>query len=189
MTDSTNKMRKSVNKWDGSAVKNTLDDAVKKVIVDNYDGWVERHTLADGRLILSFVAVAIAGVALIYDYLFPFPKSKPILAICSISYFVMMFVLQLYQWYVEKATFFQAEEKTNSNGPIYWKWSSDMKRYDDKYVLIAEYSQGSHSGSMKVEKSIASYITEDGEVLLPLLKKEVDKLRAILRKEPSKKGD
>ncbi len=50
-------------------------------------------------------------------------------------------------------------------------------RYDDKYVLIAEYTQGKRSGSMKIVKTIAAYITDDGEVLTPLLKKEVDWLR------------
>jgi hypothetical protein len=49
-------------------------------------------------------------------------------------------------------------------------------------VLIAEYSQGNRSGSMKVVKSVAAYITEEGEVLLPLVKKEVDQLRNNLLK-------
>ena len=48
--------------------------------------------------------------------------------------------------------------------------------FDDKYALIAEYSQDTRSGSMKVVKSVAAYISEEGEVLVPLLKKEVDLL-------------
>uniref|UniRef100_A0A1I8C0S3 Signal peptidase complex subunit 2 n=1 Tax=Meloidogyne hapla TaxID=6305 RepID=A0A1I8C0S3_MELHA len=109
---------------------------------------------------------------------------KKVLASCSISYFVMIFILQIYQWYVEKLTFFQAMEssKDGKSPPSYWKWSSDMKRYDDKYILIAEFSQGTRSGTMKVVKSIAAYISENGEVLLPLVKKEVDQLRNNLLK-------
>jgi hypothetical protein len=110
----------------------------------------------------------------------------------------MMFVLQFYQWYVEKLTFYQAVE---NSGKItrYWKWSSDMKRflikfrclffnkfifcrYDHHYDLIAEFSQGNKFGQMKVTRSITSYITEDGEVLVPVLKKEVDALKKSLLK-------
>lgn len=50
-------------------------------------------------------------------------------------------------------------------------------RYDDKYKLMAEYTQGNRSGNMQVVKSIGNYITDDGEVLLPALKREVDSLR------------
>ncbi|KAH7720125.1 microsomal signal peptidase subunit [Aphelenchoides avenae] len=95
-----------------------------------------------------------------------------------------MGVLQVYQWYVEKTVFFQADEepakkKGDDGGEAVrrWKWSSEMKRYDDKYKLVAEYTQGNRSGNMHVVKSIGNYITDDGEVLLPALKKEVDALR------------
>jgi hypothetical protein len=42
----------------------------------------------------------------------------------------MILVLQTYQWYAEKLTFFQAVEKDKDgkSAPRYWKWSSDMKR-------------------------------------------------------------
>ncbi|KHN74863.1 Transcription initiation factor TFIID subunit 6 [Toxocara canis] len=187
-----------VNKWDGPTVKNTLDDAIRKILNDKFDTWTEKHWLADGRLIISTVAVAFAGFALIYDYLEPFPKSKAILndkfdtwtekhwladgrliistvavafagfaliydylepfpkskavlATCSITYFILMGVLQLYQWYMEKGTFYQAvdEDPTGRQEKRYWKWSSTIKKYDDKYTLEAEYYQGSRTGQMK----------------------------------------
>ncbi|VDN87034.1 unnamed protein product [Brugia pahangi] len=154
-----------VNKWDGPSVRNTIDDVINNCIVkifknaftfcifnEKYDTWTERHTLADGRLLISTIAVGFAAIALIYDYYEPFPKSKPVLATCSITYFILMGVLQLYQWYIEKGTFYQAVEidPSERTPKRYWKWSSSIKKYDDKYILEAEYMQEPRTGYIKV---------------------------------------
>ena len=49
--------------------------------------------------ILSTLAVCLAGLALLWDYLYPFPQSRPVLAACACSYFALMAALQLYIWY------------------------------------------------------------------------------------------
>lgn len=82
-------------------------------------------------LFLSFSCVEICYLKKVLLY-FGFK----VLAFCSISYFVMIFILQVYQWYVEKLTFYQAMEpsKDGKSPSSYWKWSSDMKRFF--YLLL-----------------------------------------------------
>ncbi|XP_033609467.1 probable signal peptidase complex subunit 2 isoform X2 [Cryptotermes secundus] len=64
-----------INKWDSSAVKNALDDAVKEVLTKKFN-YVENFKLMDGRLVMCGIAVGVAMFALLWDYLYPFPQSR-----------------------------------------------------------------------------------------------------------------
>jgi len=176
-----------VNKWDSNAVKNALDDAVKKVLSKKFE-WTEKHTLTDGRLFISFIAVCFAGFALVWDYLHPFPLSRPILIICVLSYFVLMGVLQLYIWYMEMNVFYQAvdEDPTGKQPTSHWTWSSKLKKYDDLYTLEASFKQSRSHGTASVSKSVSGWIDEDGQIILPLLQHDVVNLHTSLLTKKTK---
>lgn len=53
-------------------------------------------------------------------------------AFCSIAYFVMISILQVYMMYLEKNIFYQGVEKVRGGGDGVWCFSSDMGRFDDR---------------------------------------------------------
>lgn len=168
-----------VDKWDGTAVKNALDDAVRKIFVERFK-YQESHSLMDGRLAICGFAVMVAMFALVWDYLYPFPQSRPVLIICVLSYFLLMGVLTLYTTMKEKGIFFTALQKdeTKMDPDVVWRASSYLKRFDDMYQLMITHSNDSAGNvrEAKFSKSIASWFDENGTFSLDLFEPEVVKL-------------
>ena len=54
-------------------------------MIDKF-GFKESHSLMDGRLAICTIAVGFAMFALVWDYLRPFPESRPVLITCVLSY-------------------------------------------------------------------------------------------------------
>lgn len=103
-----------VDKWDGAAVRNALDDEVRCIVTHDYR-MEEDHSLPDGRLAISVLAVAAAGWALLWDWWHPFPESRPVLVACVLSYFALMGILTLYTNYYEKGIFVVAKRKVSKD--------------------------------------------------------------------------
>ncbi|CAF1326079.1 unnamed protein product [Rotaria sordida] len=179
-----------VEKWETDALKNALDDACKKYFKETLN-FTEDYKLMDGRLYISFIACLFSGFALIYDWLNPFPKSRSILIICVITYFILMSILTIYMKFIEEGKFYAGKlvDKTGVDPISCCTISSRLKKYDDKYNLTLEYNDGTDKTTNSVQtisKSVGNYFDENGVLCYDRvtndLKKIYDQARLNTRK-------
>ncbi|XP_074657625.1 signal peptidase complex subunit 2-like [Tubulanus polymorphus] len=143
--------------------------------------YTESTGIMDGKLLICTLGVAFAMFALVWDYLNPFPASRPILILCVLSYFVMMGVLTLYTMYTEMGIFLVCCEKDKAgiDPDNVWMISSYIKRYDDIYNLTFSYFDGTTNQKREttIKKSVANFFDENGVLCHDLFEPEIKKLR------------
>ncbi|CAF0753892.1 unnamed protein product [Rotaria sp. Silwood1] len=179
-----------VNKWETNALKNALDDACKKYFKETLN-FVEDYSLVDRRLYISLFACLFSIFALIYDWFYPFPKSRTVLIVCVISYFILIGILTLYMYFIERGRFFNGKliDKTGLDPGLRCIISSKLKKYDDKYNLTLEYNEGTNKStgsSGALISSVGNYFDNNGVLCYDRftndLKKIYDQARLNARK-------
>ncbi|KAJ8729189.1 hypothetical protein PYW08_000770 [Mythimna loreyi] len=175
-----------INKWDGAAAKNAIDDAIREVLTGDLK-CKESFALIDGRLFLCALAVGVALYALLWDYLYPFPQSRLVLIICVSSYFILMGILTLYTTFKEKGVFVVAKEKNGNNNRV-WEASSYVKKHDDKYNLVLVMRDASgKTREASITKSFANFIDTNGTIVQSLVINDITKLYNSLSSEKKEK--
>jgi len=168
-----------VYKWDGVAVKNALDDVITEVMTKTLP-YTENHSLRDGRLAICVLAVFIAGFALVWDFFFPFPQSKPVLIGCVGGYFFLMGVLTLYTTFKEKGIFVVVMQKDPAGlePDSRWEVASKMKKYDDLYEVSIRLVDGKTGSDRETSfsKSVADFIDDNGVVCQDLVEAQIMKM-------------
>jgi len=172
-----------VFKWDGVAVKNALDDAIREVMTKKLP-YSENFNLMDGRLLICGLAVGIAMFALAWDFIYPFPKSKPILIGCVGGYFFLMGILTLYTTFKEKGIFVVVMQKDPAglDPDSRWEVASKMKKFDDMYEVTVRLIDGKSGASRDTtfKRSVADFIDENGVICQDIIETQIMKMHSSL---------
>jgi len=153
-----------VNKYDVSALKQSLDDAVIKYVTDTLE-YQEDHFLSNIKLVLGALGCVLAVVAHFYPT--PFPANKNILIPCAACYFISSGILQYIAYLQQDVILFTKPAKARKALEI----SSRMNKFDPKYTLTIKYKGGKSHAAFT--KPVTEWFTAEGELVDFVFSKQV----------------
>lgn len=175
-----------VNLWEGSAVKNNLDDVVKEAALDAANDYKELFESTDFKLGSSAAACGFALFACAYGFLTPHPASSTVVGVCAGMYFAIVSVLSVHATFLDRMLLVEAigPDKTKL------ELATGMARYDDKYQVHVTCKDAKGTAHTEhIEKSVASFFYDDGELARDIVTNTVQTLvKSALAKCDSKKS-
>ncbi|KAI9488192.1 microsomal signal peptidase 25 kDa subunit-domain-containing protein [Zychaea mexicana] len=175
------------NKYDGTQIKNAVDDQVRKHFGSDKSGYVEGHVHTDIKLLLGYSSCILAGAAFLFEYYTSFQEAKPVLLCSVIVFWLLQGVSWAYSIFVEQNEIFvgyKNDPKTRDRQGIL-TISSEMSRYSPMYTIHMQYQdQILHKTTkIKLEKNVSSWFTEDGVLAAELVDKDLEKQAASLLRQ------
>lgn len=170
MSDAEPKERVKVNKWNGGKVKIALDDALRDVILDR--GYVEDHKSTDLKLLITTVAVAIAGYGLYYSWKRTLQESTLVLTVCVLAYFALTSGVGAYTIFVEKDLTMVATLANDKTQRV--EVSTRLEKVQPEYsYTIVLIKNGVRAPAVTVAQSIGAYIDWEGGVHHEVLEQRI----------------
>jgi len=154
-----------INKFDVSALKQSLDDAVVKYVTDDLE-YQEDHNLSNIKLLLGLFGCVLAVIAHFYPT--PFPANKNVLIVCAASYFISSGILQYIASYKQRdVILFTKPAKAGKALEI----SSHMNKFDPKYTLTIRHKGGKSEATFT--KPVTEWFTASGVLVSEAFTKQV----------------
>jgi signal peptidase complex subunit 2 len=150
-----------VNNASVSELKHACDDALKRFL-SRPDLFKQQHLHTDVRLALGWAGVGVAGFTGLYGWKVEFEKSKPVVWVGLIVYFLLTAVQTLYAYFIEGDIVFVGKRKTFSKRIITERLTITSntepvkKHTPPAYALSATYVQSASGGKSLLARGKAN---------------------------------
>mmetsp|Transcript_22344 Transcript_22344/g.37380 ORF Transcript_22344/g.37380 Transcript_22344/m.37380 type:complete len:206 (+) Transcript_22344:99-716(+) len=142
---------------DSVKVKQVLDDATMHAIEEA--GIEVNYNWENLKLLLMFLSCVFAMVAQFYPA--PFPESRPLLAACCASYFIISSVLQFFVTFIDKDSILITKPNDKFGHAI--EVRTNFPRFQEYFTLIVQFKGQPDEKVTTGKMYVGKYFTEKGE--------------------------
>ena len=174
-SDSDDEEYQHVDTGDSLKVKQVLDEATVKAMVDK--GYTEDHAIDNMKIGLMVVACIFASAGQFCPV--PFPKCRPILGVCVAGYFFFSGILQLVVKFMERDIIFVSEKKPGDAAGI--RVRTAFPRFQSDFSVIFQ-RDAPDAPEMEEKYCVGKFFDTDGyfyeQGLIDVVQKQADKFEA-----------